>query len=181
MERSAWMRRLSALSLLGMSVLVAAGCARRPAIPIPPSPRPIAGYEARVDSLEVVDPAALAGKRIVLDPGHGGHFRGSLGVAGLTEAQINLAVSLELERLLVARGAQVFLPRREHRDFLSPGDSALRADLTERVRIANAYLPDLFVSVHHNADPAGAHDKNETQTYYKLGDEGPSLDAAASI
>jgi N-acetylmuramoyl-L-alanine amidase len=134
-----------------------------------------------VDSLDAVDPSALAGKRIVLDPGHGGFFRGSLGVHGLTEAEVNLAVALELEPLLTRQGAQVLLTRRDNRDFLSPADSALRADLTERARIANAFGPDLFVSIHHNADPNGAHDRNETQTYYKLGDEGASLDAAASI
>src|SRR4030067_824507 len=50
----------------------------------------------------------------------------------------------------------------------------------ERVRLANAFAPDLFVSIHHNADARGAHDVNETQTYYKLGDEGPSLEAAES-
>jgi N-acetylmuramoyl-L-alanine amidase len=81
----------------------------------------------------------------------------------------------------VARGAKVLMTRRENRDFRTPSDSTLRGDLSERTRIANAFAPDLFISVHHNADPGGAHDKNETQTYYKLGDEGASLDAAAAI
>jgi N-acetylmuramoyl-L-alanine amidase len=123
----------------------------------------------------------LQGKRIVLDPGHGGFFRGSLGVHGLTEAEVNLGVGLELERLLTAHGATVLMTRREDRDFLTRADSSLRADLAERVRMANAFHPDFFLSIHHNADPSGTHDKNETETYYKLGDEGPSLDAAASI
>ena len=145
------------------------------------APRPLPGYEALVDSLDVLDAAVLEGKRIVLDPGHGGFFRGSMGVHGLTEAAVNLGVALELERLLTAHGARVLLTRREDRDFLSRADSSLRADLTERVRLANDFHPDFFLSIHHNADPGGAHDRNETQTYYKLGDEGPSLDAAASI
>jgi glycerol-3-phosphate O-acyltransferase len=37
----------------------------------------------------------------------------------------------------------------------------------------------LFDYILKSFDPGGAHDVNETQTYYKLGDEGPSLDAAA--
>jgi hypothetical protein len=73
------------------------------------------------------------------------------------------------------------MTRRDNIDFRTPSDSTLRGDLTERTRIGNAFTPDLFISVHHNADAGGAHDKNETQTYYKLGDEGASLDAAASI
>src|SRR6185369_14921417 len=190
MEREARMhRRPMKVFLAVLSLMVVAGCAgRRPAVVtvppvVPPAgpARPAPGYEGRVDSLEVVDPAALRGRRIVIDPGHGGFFRGSVGVHGLTEAAVNLAVSLDLERLLVARGAQVLMTRRDDRDFLTPKDSSLKADLTERTRIGNAFAPDLFVSVHHNADPGGTHDKNETQTYYKLGDEGASLDAAASI
>ena len=140
-----------------------------------------AGYDTRVDSLDAVDPAPLAGRRIALDPGHGGRFRGSLGVHGLAEADVNLAVALELRDLLQAHGAVVFMTRSTDRDFLTPADSSLRADLNERVRLANQFQPDLFVSIHHNADPGGAHDRNETQTYYKLGDDGSSLDAAASI
>ncbi len=175
-----------------MALALLVGCAGRPPTqrvppprpvptPAPSATRPAPGYEVRVDSLDTVDPGVLAGKRIAIDPGHGGYFRGSLGVNGLTEAEVNLAVALQVERLLTARGAHVLMTRRDNRDFLSPADSSLRADLAERVRLANAFQPDLFLSVHHNADPGGAHDKNETQTYYKLGDEGRSLDAAASL
>src|SRR5262249_57682085 len=71
--------------------------------------------------------------------------------------------------------------RDRDRDFLTPTDSTLRTDLAARVAIANAFAPDLFVSIHHNADPGGAHDVNETQTYYQLGDEGPSYDAAQDV
>lgn len=145
------------------------------------TPRAAPGYESLADSLNALDATVLRGKRIVLDPGHGGFFRGSMGVHGLAEATVNLGVALELERLLGAQGASVLLTRHEDRDFLSRADSSLRADLTERMRLANAFHPDFFLSIHHNADPGGAHDRNETQTYYKLGDEGPSLDAAASI
>ena len=174
------------LALVSLSALAGCGGPPRPGeVPTPPtaspSPRPEPGYEQRIDSLESVDSTAVRDRRIVIDPGHGGAYKGSLGVNGLTEAEVNLAVSLELERLLVARGAQVLMTRRENLDFRTASDSTLRGDLAERTRIANTFTPDLFVSVHHNADAGGAHDKNETQTYYKLGDEGASLDAAASI
>ncbi|MBI5710577.1 MAG: N-acetylmuramoyl-L-alanine amidase, partial [Candidatus Eisenbacteria bacterium] len=166
-----------------LAALVLAGCARRagpPPLP-PPPPRPAPGYDRLTDSLAAADASGLAGRRIALDPGHGGFFRGALGVHGLTEAEVNLGVASRLRDLLAARGAQVLLTRDRDRDFLTPADSALRADLAERVRLANAFRPDLFVSIHHNADPQGAHDVNETRTYYRLGDEGPSLDAAQDV
>lgn len=180
----AWMRRAAALPMLAALLLAGPGCARRPAAP-PPAPRaparPLPGYDGLVDSLGAVDASGLAGRRVALDPGHGGTFRGALGVNGLTESEVNLGVALRLRDLLAARGAVVFLTREDDRDFLSPADSSLRADLAERTRRANAFGPDLFVSIHHNADAAGSHDINETQTYYKLGDDGPSLDVAQDL
>ena len=179
-----------ALALLASLALAASGCAPA-AVSTPPKsgaapaasakPRPRPGYDRRSDALGSVDTSSLHGRHIVLDPGHGGFFRGALGVHGLTEAEVNLGVALALRGLLEARGAEVLMTRTDDRDFLTPTDSTLRSDLAERTRIANAFAPDLFVSIHHNADARGAHDVNETQTYYKLGDEGPSLDAAQSV
>jgi len=167
------------------ALALAAGCAPGPKIAPPPTPAlkapPRAGYDGRRDSLDSVDATAVRGKRIALDPGHGGFFPGTVGVKGLTEKEVNLAVALELRDLLRAAGAEVFLTRETDRDFLTPADSSLRSDLLERSRLSNAFAPDLFVSIHHNADASGAHDVNETQTYYQLGDEGPSYDAAQDV
>lgn len=160
--------------------LAGAGCAVPPRQP-PGPPRPAPGYERLRDTLAAVDASGLAGRRIALDPGHGGCFRGALGVGGLSEAEVNLGVALRLRDLLAAHGADVLLTRASDRDFLTPADSTLRADLAERARVAAAFGPDLLISIHHNADPRGAHDVNETQTYYQLGDEGPSLDAAQDV
>lgn len=194
-------RALAALAVAAALAASAAGCGRPPHPPAAPAPppsgtvpfalpatptlsasgRPVSGYVARQDSLPPADPALLAGKRVVIDPGHGGYFRGCIGVNGLTEAEVNLGVALRLRDLLVARGATVLLTRDRDRDFLTPADSSLKGDLAERARLANAFAPDVFVSVHHNADPAGRHDVNETQTYYRLGDEGPSYDLGTDL
>ena len=153
-----------------------------PVVPAtPPKPRPKPGYDGRVDSLSSVDASVLRGKKIVLDPGHGGYFTGCIGVGGLTEAEVNLSVALHLRELLAAAGAEVTLTRERDRDYLTPADSTLRSDLQKRVEIANAAHADLFVSIHHNADPGGLHDVNETQVYYQLGDEGPSYDLANDV
>jgi len=171
-----------ALAAFGGAALVAgcvAGVQPPPGVR-PPAPPP-AGYERMVDSLGPLDRAPLAGKKIVLDPGHGGFFKGALGVHGLTEADVNLGVALDLAAILRAHGAEVLLTRETDRDFLSPADSSLRSDLNTRVKMNNDFRPDLFLSIHHNADPRGAHDVNETQVYYQLGDDGAALDAAADL
>ena len=175
----------AALATGALGLTLAAGCGPPAKVAPQPPPAvrkgPAAGYDGRKDSLDSVDARVLRGRRIVLDPGHGGFFPGTMGVNGLTEKEVNLGVALELRTLLSAGGAEVVMTRETDRDFLTPADSSLRGDLAARVAIANAADPDLFVSIHHNADPGGAHDVNETQTYYQLGDEGPSYDAAQDM
>ncbi|HUK62970.1 MAG TPA: N-acetylmuramoyl-L-alanine amidase, partial [Dongiaceae bacterium] len=206
--RRAWKRptrprcSLAGPSMLALALALVAGCAPRPGpgpTPPPPPPRhpgptspraapaeslakpPAAGYEGLKDSLAAVDTRGLVGRRIVIDPGHGGIFTGSIGISGTTEAAVNLGVALALRDRLTAAGARVLLTRDRDRDFLTARDSSLKADLAERARLANAFDPDLFISIHHNADAGGRHDVNQIQTYWKLGDDGPSLDAAQDV
>ncbi|HET7224217.1 MAG TPA: N-acetylmuramoyl-L-alanine amidase, partial [Candidatus Eisenbacteria bacterium] len=173
-----------------MALLAAlAGCAGpHPRPPVPPAapPAPVVvmpkpGYDSLLDRPDSVDASGLSGRRIAIDPGHGGFFTGAVGVHGLTEKEVNLDVALRLRDLLTAHGAHVLLTRETDRDFLTPADSSLHADLAARTAIANAFHPDLFMSIHHNADAGAAHDVNETQTYYQLGDEGVALDAAQDV
>lgn len=85
----------------------------------------------------------LRGRLIVVDPGH--PPAGSIGPTGLVEAEANLAVSVELERLLKDAGAYVVLTRR------SDGP----VDLPARLRVADSLDADLLVSIHNNALPDG--------------------------
>lgn len=176
-------RRWSIAAVLACGL---AGCtpARAPQTAAPPptsAPPPAAGYDTTARAIDVAGWDALTGRRIALDPGHGGWFRGALGVGGLTEAEVNLGVALELATFLEAAGAEVLLTRETDRDFLTPADSSLRSDLAARVAMVNAWKPDAFVSIHHNADPGARHDVNETQTYHQLGDDGPALELAEDV
>ncbi len=168
----------------------ASGEAAAPAATAEPAPgagtpsstrRPRPGYDARVDDLKRVDTSALRGRRIALDPGHGGRFPGSIGVKGLTEAEVNLGVGLHLWGLLVEAGANVHMTRTTDRDFPAPGDSSLRADLATRSERALPFAAEAFVSIHHNADPGRRNDVNEIQTYYRFDDPLASYDLGAAV
>ena len=141
-RRVAWAHPLAAgtLATSALGLLLTWGCGPHPAVTPPPTPPalkkgPAAGYDGRRDSLDSVDASVLRGRKIVLDPGHGGFFPGTMGVGGLTEKEVNLGVALVLRDLLVAGGAQVTMTRDTDRDFLTPADSSLKADLSVRVRL----------------------------------------------
>ncbi|MBN2288447.1 MAG: N-acetylmuramoyl-L-alanine amidase, partial [Candidatus Glassbacteria bacterium] len=139
-----------------------------------------AGYGTGGLSYEGVDFSVLRDKTIVLDPGHGGRYSGAVGQAGLTEKEVNLAVAQILRDLLVSYGARVIMTRDQDTDLLPGGAEAqVRADLQARVECADSAEDAVFfLSIHHNS--LGVPDKsyNATETYYKMGDTGPSLDLA---
>lgn len=85
--------------------------------------------------------SGLAGKRIVVDAGHGDHDPGAKGPTGLQEKAVNLAVALKLTDLLRGAGADVTLTRSDD-TFLS---------LAERVKVAHNNDADAFVSVHSDS------------------------------
>jgi len=83
-------------------------------------------------------------RRIVVDPGHGGHDPGAVGATGLQEKDVVLAIGLRLRELLVNElGVDVVMTRST--DVFIP--------LEERTAIANKVGADLFLSVHANAAP----------------------------
>ncbi|MBF0343697.1 MAG: N-acetylmuramoyl-L-alanine amidase [Nitrospirae bacterium] len=89
------------------------------------------------------DSVSFTTKRIVLDPGHGGHDPGAIGKGGLKEKDIVLDVALKLAKLLRDKyHYEVFLTRSKD-VFIS---------LDERTAIANSKGADLFVSIHVNAN-----------------------------
>ena len=83
---------------------------------------------------------------IVVDAGHGDHDPGASN-GKLLEKDINLDVSLYLEKKLKSAGANVVMTRRD--------DTFL--ELRERSTIANNLNADAFISVHTNAASEAAH------------------------
>ena len=159
-------------------LMLAAGCGSPPP---EPAVVEIPGYEALQEQCTGRDMSPLRGRRIVLDPGHGGFFKGAVGPDGLTEAEVNLGVALYLRGLLEWVGAEAFLTRTADYDFLTPSDSTLVADLAFRSSFSDSLQPDVFLSLHHNSVASLDRTVNETQTYYPLGADGASLDLARAI
>lgn len=96
----------------------------------------------------------LAGKRIMVDAGHGGKDSGATG-RRLQEKDINLDVARRTASRLALMDAQPYLTR----------DNDTFIDLYARPRMTNELPADLFVSIHCNA--AGRRDAgNGTQTYF---------------
>ena len=93
--------------------------------------------------------------RIVIDPGHGGWDRGSVGPTGLLEKELVLDVAERLSKLLKARlGAEIILTRTD--DTFVP--------LESRPALANSVGADLFVSIHGNS--SSKDDVRGVETYY---------------
>ena len=130
--------------------------------------------------MEALDFTPLKGRRIVIDPGHGGRFIGAVGMQGLRESDINLAVGLHLWGFLKQAGAEAIMTRSADVDLCPPGSTALSEDLMARAQLSNNVQADLFISIHHNSNTYDRK-KNETQIYYKLMDPGASQDLANCV
>lgn len=103
--------------------------------------------------------------RVVIDPGHGGPDPGAIGIDGLRETDVVLDVSLQVARLLQARGVQVLLTRTTEVDV----------DLPPRVALANSSGADLFVSLHANALMMERPDVNGIETFFFQGGRSAQL------
>jgi N-acetylmuramoyl-L-alanine amidase len=112
----------------------------------------------------------LAGKTVVLDPGHngangahperinrqvhvgGGMYKacnttGTATASGYRESRFNLVVARRVARLLRSDGAEVILTRRT--------DRGVGPCITRRARIANRARADAAVSIHADGGPPG--------------------------
>ncbi len=94
---------------------------------------------------------------IVLDPGHGGHDCGAIGVAGTLEKTITVAVAKRLERQLASAlpGVRVLLTRRDDR-FV---------ELHRRTEMANKAGGKVFISLHCNAAATKPHTASGVEVY----------------
>ncbi len=109
-------------------------------------------------------PVPKSGITVVIDPGHGGGDPGAVGIGGLQEKEVTLAVSQQVVALLKQKGVNAVLTRSNDREI----------ELAPRVQFADQANADVFVSIHANAFDANRTDVNGIETYYYAG-EGQSL------
>ena len=100
--------------------------------------------------------ASLRGLHVAIDAGHGGPYKGAVGVAGVEEKDVNLDLAHMLREALEKRGAKVTMTRSED----------VNVDMSDRVLMLRKADPNLLISIHCNAGgsplkPLG------TSTYYR--------------
>ncbi|MCI5779125.1 MAG: N-acetylmuramoyl-L-alanine amidase [Lentisphaeria bacterium] len=117
--------------------------------------------------LPVLDSSPRPVRTILVDPGHGGHDRGTAAASGDTEKDLNLALALRLADALREVGFTVRLTRETDR-FLT---------LDRRAELAGEPGTDLLISVHHNASAANP-DAAGMETF-ALREEDPAESARA--
>jgi N-acetylmuramoyl-L-alanine amidase len=120
---------------------------------------PVAFHPAQ--PLEIDTPTRSSRRRvIVVDPGHGGHDPGAIGVSGVQEKDVVLDAGKRLRSILEGRGGYRVAMTRDDDRFIP---------LADRVAFARAQNADLFISLHAdsspNRDASGA-------TVYSLSDRG---------
>ncbi len=106
------------------------------------------------DEIAAADLGVLAGRTVVIDPGHGGVDSGAK-YHGLQEKDITLAISRQLAATLKASGATVVLTRDADIDYYTRGRGGKHNDLARRVEIINGAGAAVFVSIHTNAIRGG--------------------------
>lgn len=110
----------------------------------------------------------LAGKTIVLDPGHGGPDGGAVGKGDTLEKDIALDVTKRIRDYLQQAGAIVYLTRETDKDLAAEETKGLSQrkveDIKNRVALIDEKDPDLFVSIHLNALPSS--EWSGAQTFY---------------
>ncbi|HEY8946287.1 MAG TPA: N-acetylmuramoyl-L-alanine amidase, partial [Polyangiaceae bacterium] len=85
-------------------------------------------------------------RRVVLDPGHGGHDPGATGRTGLREKDVALDIAHRAAPVIARElGITTLLTR----------DGDYYVPLDERTARANAFFADLFISIHCNASQDG--------------------------
>ena len=108
---------------------------------------------------------ALRGRKIAIDPGHGGNDAGAIGPSGVMEKNVTLKVALELKKLLEAEGAEVIMTRETDRTVSAKGAKA--SDIEElgaRCEVANMAGAEIFISIH--ADSFTRPEARGTTGYY---------------
>lgn len=146
-----------------------------PILPLPPANTPATGNAASAAAQSLaakVDAKAAqsAIKRIVIDPGHGGHDTGTISASGMREKDLVLDVGRRLKAYIKHNYPEV--------EVIMTRDSDRFVALEERTAIANAKGADLFISIHANASASRV--ASGVETFFVSPDRAPAEDLQAA-
>lgn len=114
--------------------------------------------------------------------GTGSPDEGAESKEGVTEADINLKITLKLQNLLEQSGCKVILTRSDENAIYDLDSKTLRqkkvSDIRNRVKIGNESSADIFVSIHLNKIPQSQY--YGWQCFYNTKNE-KSIDLAKEI
>jgi N-acetylmuramoyl-L-alanine amidase len=112
---------------------------------------------------------SVAGKVIVIDPGHGGIDSGAVSRTGILEKNINLEIAKRLAVLFRQAGATAVLTRDGDFDLTDLGNQpgwSNRDELQARLNLADKNNANLYISIHLNSFPSP--DCEGAQVFYHL-------------
>lgn len=93
--------------------------------------------------IKPVSPREKYGRLVVIDPGHGGDLWPGAVYKGIIEKEVNLAFAMELKKLT---------ERQEDIKFYYLRTEDVDVTLDQRVALTNELEPDMFISMHCNAN-----------------------------
>lgn len=86
---------------------------------------------------------------VVIDAGHGGFDPGAIGVSGVEEDDINLAIALKLQKFIEQSGGLTVMTRVDNREI----GNTKREDMRIRKLIRDSSNGNIFISIHLNSFP----------------------------
>ena len=105
-----------------------------------------------VEAENTVEDVNVAEKVVAIDSGHGGIDPGKIGVGGIYEKDVNLAISVKLKKLLEQSGITVIMTRSDDNGLYNESDTNKKAsDMKKRCSIINESNADAVVSIHQNS------------------------------
>lgn len=111
----------------------------------------------------------LLGKVVVVDAGHGAEDPGTM-YGNIYEKDINLKISLALEKVLTKYGASVILTRDADYDLSTPNTNhRKKSDFDNRIKLINESKADLYLSIHLNYLTSSAY--KGAQVFYNKDNE----------
>lgn len=127
-----------------MTAAKASGADATAPSPTPSPPETKAGAQDQASPFRLAprkpEPKQRGGKRVVaIDPGHGGVDPGTIGISGIYEKHVTLAMARELKKQLEDTGRFKVLLTRDRDIFIR---------LRDRMQIARDAKAELFISIH---------------------------------